>query len=326
MIIICVESSHARGMGHVYRMSYLAAEMQKRGLNFCFVVNPDIAALELLSAKHFPKITVDFESSDWQRIILKAHDVKLWIDDRMETDAHHSMILISHNIPIVTFDNVGPGAAFANLSIYGMAYRKQNNLQGKKILSGLKWNLIDPQIYRFRRQRTEMRSLVITFGGTDTYGMTPELYGAVRDIYPNITIVTGPGFQHHSQLQACIDEKPQMNLQWKKNVPSLAEEFALHDLAITAGGVTPFEANAAGLPCFIVATEPHEIDNAKFLAPLGGSIYAGFRHEFDRDIVRNKPNIAEMSNRAMSAIPDGAAERILAEILKLLPRLPKAPV
>lgn len=323
MIAICVESSHARGMGHLFRMSYLADEMHKRSWDFTFVINQDKAALEILASRNFPAVVVDYNTQNWLSDFLETRKIELWIDDRLQTDLYHSMLLKEHGIPIITFDNSGDGATLADLSIYGMAHGGKESLKGKTILTGLQWNLIDPQIYQFRRQRTELQSLVITFGGTDTYGMTPELYCAVHDLYPKITIVTGPGFQHDSQLESCLRDKPHSNLLWKKNVPSLAEEFFLHDIAITAGGITPFEANAAGLPCIIVATETHEVDNAQLLASFGGAIYAGFRREFHKDIVRRKLDILDMSKRAMTAIPDGAVEGILTEMAKLLPTQPK---
>jgi spore coat polysaccharide biosynthesis predicted glycosyltransferase SpsG len=318
MIIICIESSHSRGMGHLYRMCYLAAEMRRNSRDFLFVLNQDTPSLELLKKYDYPYRVVDLETENWQAEVLRSEKIDLWIDDRLATSVQHSAILRNQKIPIVTFDNSGAGAELADISIYGMAQERNASQRGARIFVGLEWNLIDPQIYRYRRARSEIHSLVITFGGTDTFGMTPQICRAVRDIYPQITVVTGPGFKHDGELRISLEERPLANLIWKKNVPSLAEEFSLHDLAITAGGVTPFEANAAGLPCIIVATELHEIDNARLLSSFGGSIYAGFRDEFDVDLVREMPNVAQMSQRAMASIPIGTAARVAREIEALI--------
>ena len=56
----------------------------------------------------------------------------------------------------------------------------------------------------------------------------------------------------------------------------MAEEMSRHDLAVTGGGMTPFEANAAGLPCIVVANETFEIQvKTKTSRPLGKLLLKG---------------------------------------------------
>src|SRR5947208_31595 len=125
--------------------------------------------------------------------------------------------------------------------------------------------------------RTALNSLVVSMGGSDTYGVTVDVARALKQRGTGATVILGPGFAHDEALAAVKHE----GLVLKRNVPSLAEEFFHHDLAITAGGLTPCEANAAGLPCIIIATESWEARTGQELEQLGGSRFAGSRGAID---------------------------------------------
>jgi spore coat polysaccharide biosynthesis predicted glycosyltransferase SpsG len=102
-------------------------------------------------------------------------------------------------------------------------------------------------------------------------------------------------------------------------VPSLAEEFYSHDLAITAGGLTPFEASANGLPCFIITAEPFEIKNALFLEKLGCSKYLGHLKADKLDSISNivDMHLNNMSLNGLNSFDDKAGIRIIKEIESL---------
>ena len=63
------------------------------------------------------------------------------------------------------------------------------------------------------------------------------------------------------------------------------EEFSHYDLAITGGGITPFEANAAGLPCVVIANEDFEIPVGLGLEKLGGTVFAGHYSQIDAKLL-----------------------------------------
>ena len=104
-----------------------------------------------------------------------------------------------------------------------------------------------------------------------------------------------------------------------QEVPSLMEEFYKYDLAITGGGVTPFEANASGLPCLIVANEVFEIPNGEFLDENKSSKFIGHYKNIDETIFTDLSSldINSMSKNGMKILNTKAIDKIYAEIKKL---------
>jgi hypothetical protein len=81
--------------------------------------------------------------------------------------------------------------------------------------------------------------------------------------------------------------------------------------------VTPFEANAAGLPCIVVAAEPWEEKAGELLARLGGCRYAGPRGRIDFGVLDEALPLERMSAAALAAVPADGADRVAAELLAL---------
>ena len=93
-------------------------------------------------------------------------------------------------------------------------------------------------------------------------------------------------------------------------VPSLAKVFANYDSAITGGGITPFEANASGLPCIIVANEAHEVENALFLSELGSSVFAGAHDCIDKSLFAAELDVRKMSEVGLERVKTSGVQEI----------------
>jgi spore coat polysaccharide biosynthesis predicted glycosyltransferase SpsG len=181
-------------------------------------------------------------------------------------------------------------------------------------LTGIQYLALNPEIDRFRRARTQLTSpVLVTLGGSDTYGVTVQVVALLKELDRPATIVTGPSFQHAEELERVLDQR----FTWKSEVPSLIREFYGYDLAITGGGVTPFEANASGLPCIIVANEPHEIEIGRYLASVGSSIFAGYYREMAEQVFERELDLAAMSRAGIEQIKTNGADNILRELAAL---------
>ena len=84
----------------------------------------------------------------------------------------------------------------------------------------------------------------------------------------------------------------------------------MHDLAVTGGGVTPFEALAGGLPCIVIANEEFEIPVGKALEALGGARFAGHHSAFDLTSVFQRVDIDRMSQAALDAVDLDGVRRV----------------
>jgi spore coat polysaccharide biosynthesis predicted glycosyltransferase SpsG len=313
VLALCVEASHQRGMGHLFRALALAQALEARGAVVRFYVNDDANAARILQerGKAWRAVPLLELKHAWEADLVRSDAVRVWVNDRLDTDARHATRVLAAGARLASFDDRGSGAALVDLNI--VALPQEAPAPGRRLLSGFQYLVLDPAIAGQRRQRSELRSLVVSMGGSDTYGITLEVMRALRVRERAATVVLGPAFAHDAELAAVADA----HFTIKRDVASLATEFAKHDLAITAGGMTPCEANAAGLPCIVIATEPWEVAAGKLLERSGGCVYAGFRDRIDFGALHRPLPIAAMSRAALASVPTDGAARVAAELLAL---------
>lgn len=300
MFALCIESSHARGMGHLYRALHLANALCARGHDVQFFINDDTTALEILSqhghsarAVHLSDLT-----SNWEAQVVSLYGVKVWVNDRLDTNAAHSMHVASLGIPLVTFDDPGSGAKLASLHIAALAFDKLSTLLGKRVLQGVDYLILNPEIAKYQSVRTRAMPILVTLGGSDTYGVTGKVVRALAEQGLSATVILGPSFQHEMALAQVLTD----TFVVKRGVSSMVLEMASHGLAITGGGITPFEANAAGLPCIVIANEVFEVPAGQALQRLGGSVFVGHHSQLDDDWLNTDLPIETMSRAGMTNI------------------------
>lgn len=313
VLALCLEASHAQGMGHLFRGLALADALMDQGSKVHFYLNAFAPAEELLRVRGHAFTIVTLDDGDWPATLIAANGIRTWINDRLDTGAGHARVVRQTGAHLVSFDDRGEGAALADLNIVAFPVSDDEKLPGRRALAGPQALVLDPAIAGLRRPRTALSSLVVSMGGSDTYGVTVQVAQALKQRGKDATVILGPGFAHDRELAAVGHG----GLIIKRNVPSLAEEFLRHDLAITAGGLTPCEANAAGLPCIVIATETWEARTGQVLEQLGGSLFAGARDDIDFSILDRPLAIAAMSAAAMRGVPYDGAQTVAREILAL---------
>jgi spore coat polysaccharide biosynthesis predicted glycosyltransferase SpsG len=310
---LCVEASHARGMGHLFRACALAEALETAGARVVIYVNEDAGAARTLRERGRSWKAVPLQDAGWEAEQIRADGIHVWVDDRLATTAAHARSVLAAGARLATLNDSGSGAALADLHIAAVPLAEPATPPGRRVLTGLQYLVLDPATARLRRARKGMHSLVVSMGGSDTYGLTVEVARQLRMRKRPATIVIGPGFAHEAELAGVVDG----SFTLKRGLRSLPEEFARHDLAITAGGVTPFEANAAGLPCIVIGAESWEECAGMMLAELGGCLYAGPREHIDWSVLDRPLAIAQMSESALAAVPADGAHRVAKELLAL---------
>lgn len=310
-IILCVESSHAKGMGHLLRVINIIGLLRKRKRKFLVVINNDKKSIQILRKRKIPFKIADLNNvkSGWESGLIEKYGAGLWINDRLDTKINHAKNVKNTGIKLVTLDDHGPGSQLADINFGGLPFNFNSKLKGKNRYKGLKYLVLNKEIKDYRRLRDKIRRVVISFGGSDTYGVTVKAVKILKNRGIAADVIVGPGFKHFKELKRAAGK----DLSIKHYVPSLMKEFYNYDLAVTGGGITPFEANAAGLPCVIIANELNEIPNAKYLERLGSSIFAGYHKNISGkafDLISKKGNIKKMSRKGMKHIPINGAYNI----------------
>ena len=202
MLALCIESSHARGMGHLFRALNLAEGLRERGLPLLFLLNAHEPALHLLAERGYAHEIVPLgESGGWERELIDRHGIRLWINDRLNTDAAHASQVKSAGVPLVTFDDRGAGAALADLNVAALIFDNVADLKGSRVLQGPDYLILNPEIARFQRLRKSAGSLLVTLGGSDTYGVTVAVVRHLAALGKGATVIVGPAFGHLAALE-----------------------------------------------------------------------------------------------------------------------------
>ncbi|MGO7870431.1 PseG/SpsG family protein [Rhizobium leguminosarum] len=319
MFVFCIESSHARGMGHLFRSLTLATELRSRGHPVLFLANDHPNSLRIIRERGFDVALHDLASvTGWENGFIEPDaSSSVWINDRLNTQRSHSEAIKRLGAKLVTFDDRGDGAELADMNIGALLFEKTEGLKGKDVRLGVEYMILNPEIATYRRIREKLASILVTLGGADTYGVTVRVAKWLSSKPFPVTIVTGPSFQHMAELEEVVATAAPGRFKLLNQVPSLAAEMHGHDLAITGGGVTPFEACAAGLPCVVIANEPFEIPVGRALEELGAAFFAGHHSAFDLGILEKPIPIRTMSETAMAKVDLGGVGRV-ADLLERL--------
>lgn len=299
-------------MGHFFRALNIIDFLEHKNIPFIILLNKNEIAESILKEKEILFETVDLSDTetDWETKLIQKYDIHVWINDRLNTIIQHAKNVKKNNIMLVTFDDKGSGAKLADYNIAALEFENSEILKGNKVLAGSDYLILNNEINNYKRIRKEIKKMVVTLGGSDTYGVTIQVIDILKKLNKPADIIIGPSFNHREALYNSIDQRFAI----KFNVPSLVKEFFMYDLAITGGGITPFEANASGLPCIIIANEVHEIQVGKYLERLGSSIFAGYRANIDNNQFCKILNIEEMSRNGIKKLKNDAMEKIFKEI------------
>lgn len=313
-ICLCCEASHVFGMGHLYRMLNLGQVLRERGEETIFVVNRDDAAARVLHGQGVSFLEQDFSaSSGWEAPIIQKYHIRVWVNDRLQTGKDHARYVGNQGAKLVTFDDFGEGAAFADLHIAALpAVYERYKPEGKRVLQGLPWLVLNPRLSRLRRQREKIDSRAVCLGGSDTYGVTVRIAELLRAHGLEATYFVGPAFRHEEELARVA---PVSHV--RRSVTHLLDELAAFDLAITGGGMIAFESAAMGLPVIIVANEEHETCNARLLERLGCAHFAGHYKDLSFDTLVRIPDVRSLSRAGIETVTLNGVENIATEIVRI---------
>jgi spore coat polysaccharide biosynthesis predicted glycosyltransferase SpsG len=304
-------------MGHLFRALNLADGFRERGWPLIFLVNSDGAAAHNIEARGYRYEFVPLGTPNgWELEAVRRLGIRLWINDRLNTDIDHARRLKSVGLPLVTFDDRGEGARLADVNVAALVFDQEGSLPGARVLRGPEFLILDPEIARYRRVRKHIGSTVVTMGGSDTYGVTVKVVRQMATMGKSATVVLGPSFADEDALL----EVATPAFEIKRNVPSLIAELGRHDLAITGGGITPFEAAASGLPCIVIASEDFEIPVGRALESIGAARFAGYHEAIDWDLFEAEPFLEGMSRTGIECIGLGGRDRVLDAIQDVLIR------
>ena len=299
-------------MGHFFRALNFIAYLQKINQFFILLLNEHQPSIKILRAKSIPFeiISLGDLETGWEEKVISRYQITVWLNDRLDTHISHAERVKSTGIKLVTFDDQGSGANISDLHFAPLFFDERKKLTGNKIYQDISYLILNPEISKFKKRRYQQKKILVTMGGSDTYGVTIKVVKQLKKLGKSATILLGPSFEHIEELKKVIT--PSFNL--IESVSSLIKTFSLYDLAITGGGITPFEANASGLPCIVVANELFEIPAGHYLEKVGSSLYAGFHDNLDNELFTKSLDISKMSQIGFNYFTLQGSENVYREI------------
>ncbi len=330
MLAICIEASHQKGMGHLFRTLNFIHYLKKYAPTekYIVAVNEDPKAMDILKRSEISYVPVDFDSErNWEKKLIDDYKVTAWINDRLDTETSTVRRVKECKIPVYTIDDRGPGAGDSDINFASLVFdeAEKGKIAGGRVFFGEKYLILNPEIDLYKKQKKSVRKILITMGGSDTYNLTLLAIGGIKktELDVQVTCVIGPGSKCFAEAKK-MSADSEGRIRIKSVVPSLIEEMSRHDLAITAGGVTAFEAAATGLPTISIAAEPHEKEICHRLEELGCSSFLGYWKDVTKEdiakeinvIMSNPDMLCNMSRNGMEKVDTLGAKRIIEEIEK----------
>lgn len=227
MYAICVESSHQRGMGHFYRALNFIDYLSGCGLETVLLINNHKPSLSILKESEIRYVVVDLldHDSGWEQDIVAQYSTEVWINDRLDTDYQHAQTVKQTGVKLVTFDDRGKGATVVDLHFAPLIFDDTEILEGKKICRGTDYLILNREIDQYRHLRQHQDSVIVTLGGSDTYGATLKVVNILASSGRSMTVVAGPAFEHKSELMSLVTP----GIKVVESVDSLIQYFSNFD-------------------------------------------------------------------------------------------------
>lgn len=314
-IVFRTEGNHVQGMGDLVGSLALAAECAAQRDEILFVLSGGDEAIAAIKERGYGLQVAD--SLEAEQGILRSFRPDIVLVNQLNNDPAYIESLKGVAGFVVTVDDAGEGAKKADLNI--------------NALYPIPGAITAPEYIALRREfqmkheaarpiKAVVEELLITQGGSDTYGFTPRIIQALEKMAarPHCTVVLGPAFRHDRELEEALKAST-LDLAIIRNVRNMAEVMWNADLAITAGGLTMFELACVGTPSLVVCGERFEVPTATRLERSGTVVNLGFGGELDYDLVpkavdrlaTDQENRSRMSVRGKELVDGRGCERIV---------------
>lgn len=253
-----VEGNSNIGLGHIMRCIALAKEFRRRGFNIYFYsLNKE--GVNKIEENNF---TVINKLNKYNVIIVDKYELSYKFFHELKKYTHKLVYIDDLNEFDYPVDIVVNGSLIAN----DLNYEKYNN-KNKKLLLGTKYNLLRNEFNNLTNIaiKKKVEDIMITTGGSDSFGMTYKLATFIRENsrYNNIKlhIVIGSGFNNITELKLRLNCLK--NIKVYQNVSKMSIIMNKCDIAISAGGGTLYELCACGVVTigFILAKNQEMITN-----------------------------------------------------------------
>lgn len=331
-IVFRVIGNRAVGMGHIFHSLALAHEISDHEVRFVCDEGSEVAAAKLAGYDYWLGVFPEAGIED----AIAGLKPDLVVNDILDTDADYVRRLQAHGIKVVNFEDLGSGAAQADLTINDLY--DEPLLAGDNIRWGSSWFFVRDEFASARPNRFAERvgALMIAFGGTDPSDLTRKVLRTISTYCAEhgieVVIVTGDGYGHIAELDAMIAGTATPRITYTHATGVISHLMERVQVAICSNGRTVYELAHMNVPAIVLSHHEREKTH-HFAAPENGFVPIGLHRGEETDhlilaelarLVENGEWRRQLFDRQRKAHFTRNKRKVVECILALLPREPQA--
>ena len=287
MIFIRVDGANIReiGMGHLYRMVFMAEHLYKKtGISPTFVISGYQETKDLLDRNNLKYIEINTKDKDGVDEILKltsSFRKDMLLIDMLDREDNYIKKLVEKFI-VISFDDKKGGAKYSDIvfnSVVGGSIERENCYQGTKYF------LIRSEIGKYNLKKKKISSsvenILVSLGGSDPCSLNLKMIDWLKKLkFPGkINWVLGPSV---NDKELIVEHFNDLNLDITPIIDykDMGELYYHSDLSITADGFGLYEVACVGLPAITICLYPHQIPTAKKFEKKGCAFNLGHYENF----------------------------------------------
>lgn len=273
------KGNHKQGMGDVMGSIAIAEELRKQGCFVSFIIDNDIETINTVRDSGFKFRTPipDREDETW-----KGEYFDIAVVNQLTTPFQQLALIKKHCKYLVTIDDTGEASKkLADLRINPLYFDESAHCD-------IRYIPLHP-IFQKAHEETgvindTVKHILVTLGGSDTYGLTPQIIEAFSE-YPHsirIKVIIGTAFKHEKELKESLSKSKRIfDIFQSVDIETMCKLIQWADIAICSAGNTLFEMMYCGTPVVVICGEPFEEETAYRLQNMGFGMVMPFNVQLD---------------------------------------------
>lgn len=286
IIIFRVIGNQKYGLGHIYRSLTIAKKLDKFKIIFVSTIQNKEILEKLVSNIYDINI---FSNETIIDNIIKLRPL-LVINDILSTKVKDVVPLKKSKIKTLNFEDLGPGAKYANLVINEIHEKSLN--KNENTLWGSNYFFLRDEFKNVKRRifKKKIKNVLITFGGSDQHNLTLKSYLAIKNLCLEksikINIVTGPAYNALDELHKYTFDDSNVEIFHSTGIISKIMEKS--DIAISSNGRTVFELAHMNIPSIIIPQHKREQSHSFATSESGFIILKVYKKGYLTDELKSK--------------------------------------
>ncbi|HEY9070140.1 MAG TPA: glycosyltransferase [Candidatus Ozemobacteraceae bacterium] len=261
-IVFRVIGNNDVGMGHIFRSLALAHEISNHEVIFVCDEESQLAVNVIAGSDY---LILTFSGKTIERDIIALRP-ELVVNDILDTNAEYIRALQANGIKVVNFEDLGTGAACADITFNELYDRHQ--IAGRNIRWGHRYYFLRDEFLGARpiEFRDPPQNVLITCGGTDPNDLTrfalEQVLPICREHHLKIFVVVGEGYRHRKELEKLIFSTKHVEIEYSYATGVMSKYMERADLAVSSNGRTVYELGHMNIPAIVIAQNDREKTHA----------------------------------------------------------------